>query len=806
MSGTLQPLLDDLAAGWRSLRRSRGSAGVTVVSLALGMDACSLIFSAVYTVLVRPLPFAAPERLVEINELDAQHRPGQVRPENYSTLIGVGLFEDATAYLRAEGALAFNVSSGTEPERVAGAIVSENFFRLLGLRAANGRTFQAEDEHAPVAVVSDTFWRRALGADPGLVGRPLRVNGRLYTVVGILPPGVSFPGNTEIWVPGPFEPRQVFNDGVQLYPSVQVIARLRPGATAAAADRALRGLAGQLLNPLAAAGGASAVPLQESLGKNLRPALFLLSAAVGLVLLLACVNLANWLLLRAAARQRDFAVRLALGASRGRLLRQLAAEGLVFAVLGAAGGLALHALGTGLLRRILPAELTFAAAAGPVAVPVLAFAGLFVLGTAVLCGLLPGLQVAGRDLIETLGGAGHRASGGRGVQRIQGVLIAGELALALALLSGATAVLRTVAELLQADLGFRPAGVLTARLSLSGEAYQDDPSRQELFRHFLERAAAAPGVARVGLADGLPLAGGGIEAPYQLEGQAPPEPGEFRSVKRIAVAGSYFEALGMSAVRGRLLGPGDRAGTAPVVVVDENFARAAWPGEDPLGRRFQLFTSLPEVVGVVRPVQTEELGRPPAGVAFVPLGQLDSFVLPHAFVAARTDGPAHALEPGLRQALREIDPGLPLSEVQTFDERAKGAISQQRLTLALLAGFAVASLALSAVGLSNVMSLFVRHREQEIGIRRALGAQDGAVVRLVLRRGAALILAGLCGGLALAATLARGLGGLVAGLHSGGVTALSAAAAVLAAVALAAVLVPARRAVRLDPLTILRNE
>jgi putative ABC transport system permease protein len=805
VSRPLQSLFDDLAAGWRSLRLSRGSAGVAVVSLALGMGACSLVFSAVYSVLVRPLPFAAPERLVAIDELDAQGRLGQVRPENYSTVTGVGLFEDATAYLRAEGPLAFNVSADAEPERVAGAIVSENFFRLLGLRAASGRTIQAGDEYAPVAVVSDTFWRRAFGGDPGLVGRPLRVNGRLYTVVGILSPGVSFPGNAELWVPGPFEPRQVFNDGVELYPSVQVIARLHPGTTAAAADRALRGLAGQLLNPLAAAGGASAVPLQESLGRNLRPPLLLLSAAVGLVLLLACINLANWLLLRAAARQRDFAVRLALGASRGRLLRQLTAEGLAFAVLGAAGGLALYALGTGLLRRILPAELT-AVTTGQAALPVLGIAGLLVLGTAVLCGLLPGLQVARRDLIATLGGAGHRASGGRGLQRVQGVLIAGELALALALLSGATAVLRTVAELLQEDLGFRPAGVLTARLSLSGEAYQDDPSRQELFRRFLERAAAAPGVGAVGLADGLPLAGGGIEAPYQLEGQAPPEPGEFRSVKRIAVAGSYFEALGISAVRGRLLGPGDRAGAAPVVVVDETFARAAWPGEDPLGRRFQLFAAFPEVVGVVRPVQTEELGHRSAGVAFVPLGQLDSFVLPHAFVAARTDGPAHALEPGLRQALRELDPGLPLSEVQTFDERAKGAISQQRLTLALLAGFAVASLALSAVGLSNVMALFVRHREQEIGIRRALGARDGAVVGLVLRRGAGLILAGLCGGVALAVALARGLGGLVVGLRSGGFTALAAAAVVLAAVALAAVLVPARRAVRLDPLATLRQE
>ena len=804
-----QDLWQDLRYGARKLRKSPGFTLVAVMTLALGIGANTAVFSVVNAVLLRPLPYKDPERLVRLSEYSEKIPEISVSYPNF-----LDWREQQTSFelMAAMQPGSYNLSGEGEPERLAGGHVSPEFFKVLGVEPALGRSF-TEEENRPgvgrVAVISHSLWQRRFGSDPGILGRALTLNGEPYTVVGVTRRGFVYGAPTDVYVPlGSLVDRQMLmRDN---HSGIYVLARMKPGVTAEGALREMQTIAARL-----AGNGVALRPLSEFFVGDVRPALLVLLGAVGLVLLIACANVANLLLARAATRGREIALRTALGASRLRVMRQLLVESVLLSLAGGAAGLLLAVWGVGFLRTAAEENLPPTAEVG-LDSNVLLFTFLVSILTGIVFGFAPALQASRADLNSALKEGARSQTGGRSRQRVRSALIVAEVALSLLLLIGAGLLLKSFAHLREAPLGFEPAGLLTMQVSRSVGKGQPPAGAAAYFDQMRERVGALPGVKAVAYGEGLPQLGASVTI-AGVDGRHRLEQYEGSLAVRYITSPGYLEAMGIRLVRGRFFDERDTLKSQRVAVVDEELARALFPGEDPIGQRLAGFASegIPpaEIVGLVEHVNNygvseTEAVKPQVYFAFkqIPERVVGDVIGRGVFVTARTEGDPAALAPAVRRESSAIDPAQPVYRVRTMEEVMAGSIATQRLSATLLAFFAAVALLLAAVGIYGVMSYMVTQRRHEIGVRLALGAQGRDVLRMVVGQGMLLTLVGLGLGLAGALALTRLMASLLYGVSATDPYIFAAVPLVLAAVALLSNLVPARRAMRVDPLVALRHE
>jgi putative ABC transport system permease protein len=789
----------------RTLRRSPGFALVAVVTLALGIGANTAIFSVVDAVLVRPLPFSEPERLVSVSELT----PGAKREE---FAVAPATFLDWRAGVRSFSSVAawqtrwLNLTGSGEPSRLRAAAVSASLFSTLGVSPALGRGFGPESEQPgndAVVVLGNGLWRERFGGDPRVVGTTVSMDGRPYVVAGVMPPEFRFPEEAEMWVPLAFSAEQATSHGAHM---LSVVGRLAPGATLDGARAEVQGVARRLAveSPETNQGwSADAVSLDQALVGRVRPALLVLLGSVGMILLIACANVGNLLLARAAARGREMSVRAALGAGRGRLVRQLLVESLVLALLGGAAGVGVAAWG---VRLVVAAAAGSVPRAAEVTVDgrVLLFTFAVAALAGVLFGLAPALHTARGDLHAGLKEGGRGGSSGVRARRVRAGLVVAEVALSMVLLAGAGLLLRSFARLVSTDPGFRTEQVLTASLNLPRGRYADSIAQLAFLRAARERIGAIPGVRQVAAVTTLPLWGPAMGVGIAIEGRPVARPEDLPSGGFDAVTPGYFEAMGIRLVRGRALAETDREGTPPVAVLSESLARRLFPGEDPIGKRIvptDAQRTTREVVGVVADVRHGSMGADPEPRLYVSMYQTPG---PRIFFAVRTAGDPAAVAVALRREVLSVDPSQP-AETRTMEEVVSRSVAGPRFGTMLLGGFAGVGLLLAAIGLYGVVSYSVATRTREIGIRMALGAGPRQVLAGVLRHGMGMAGLGLVLGLAAALAAARLLGSMLYGVSAADPAVFAVVPVLLAAVALLASWLPGLRATRVDPAVAFRE-
>ena len=813
----MKSVIWELRSAVRSLGKSRGFALVGAVTLALGIGANTAIFSVLNAVLLTPLPYRDPERIAMIwsrwtgwdktwvSEAELLDYRSQSR-----LLHGVAAWADTNA----------NLTGKSEPERVAAAQVTANLFEVLGVPALVGRSFSAEEElegRDQVVVLSHGLWQRRFGGDRSLIGTAIEVNGRPCTVVGVMPPGFRLPldykseAPTELWMPLVMDRAELSRGNHGLYS----VARLAPGATAKQASAELQSLTAgwtrQGLYPEEMRFEAFAVAVTEEVAGSIRPALLMLLGAVGFLLLITCANVANLQLVRTEARQRELAIRAAIGAGRGRLLRQLLAESLVLSAAGGALGVALAWAAIRALWIWNPSNLprvTEAAIDGRV----LLFALGAILVTGLLFGLPPAFKASRTDLIDALKEAAPNVGSGRAGTRARSLVVIAEMALAVVLVIGAGLMLRSFWELQKIDPGFDAHNLLTLQLSLSPADYPEPDQVVALYDRLLVRVRSLPVVERAGTVRVLPLASTMGDWGIDIEGRVEPHGEHFKGDWQVASEG-YLEAMKIRLLQGRLLSAADRADSVPVAVINQTMARRYWPGAAPIGARFRLGSDgespWVEIVGVVADVRHNGITAAVPEKFYIPQSQ---FALSTGF-AARTmtlvvrsaTDPLGLVGP-IRRQIRELDPSLPISQIQTMEQVLSASVSEPRFTALLLGLFAALSLILAAVGIYGVMAYLVSRRTYEIGIRMVLGATPAEIHRLVLRHGLAVGLIGVLLGIGLAHALSRFLTSLLYGISPTDPATFIAVPALLILVALCASIVPARRATRVDPMIALRAE
>jgi len=822
-------LLQDLKIAFRGFRRSPGFTAVAVLTLALGIGATTAIYSAVNAVLLSPLPYSQPERLVRLYEENLERgwpRFGVSPQDFHDWRESVERFDLLAAYAYGSA----NMQSEGEAFRVELVRVSPELFPLLGIAPLRGRTFAA-GEDAPgkdrVAVVSSRFWRRELEGDPEVLGRELSLDGERYVVVGVMPPEMTFPvAETDVWLPLPRNPDAL---GSRDSRWLGAVARLAPGATLEGASAELGSVTERLAAryPNTNKGWTSTiVPFDEWVVGDARSRLLTLWAAVGLVLLIACANVANLLLTRASGRAREIATRTALGAGKRRLVRQLLAESIALSFTGAAGGLILAYA----VVAVLPAMAPDLPRAGEISVDgsVLGFTVLLALVAGILFGLAPALHAARADLTAALkeGGA---AAGGSGTHGIERSLVVAELALALVLLVGAGLLARSFAGLLNVDPGFDPSGVLTFRIapplradldvddrSVAFERYVDERDRMAVrWDGLLDELGALPGVRSVGAISHLPVGGRYWLEGITVEDDTPRASGDQPpGVLARVVTPGYFDTLRIAVRAGRAPGRQDVAGGRLVAAVNEAAAERFWPGRSALGSRFTLDDPAdPDalwyaVVGVVGDVRLEDLETAPEPAVYLPFRQARTGMGGDwgLSVVLRTDGAPEALVDDVRARVRTLEPSLPVFQIRTLSTLVSDSLAPRRFTLALLGGFAILALILSVVGIYGVISHMVRRREHDLGVRVALGAGRREVMSSILGQVLLLTAVGVSLGLAGAFVLTRFLAGFVWGVSTADPWTFGVLAAALAGVALVAGYLPARRAAGLHPAAVLRKE
>ncbi len=812
----MDSLILDLRYAIRTLLKAPGFTLVALLTLALGIGANTAIFSVVDAVLLRPYAFPEPDRLVQVNSL-AHGSVASVSPADFLDWQKMARSFTAIAALdRADMAL----SREGPAEELRGATVTGDFFRILGVAPALGRAFTAEEEtygRDHEVILSDALWRVRFGADRRVVGRAIRLDGQPWQVVGVMPRGFAFPSEAQMWVPLTWSPELAAMRGGHY---LDVIGRLRPGATVDAASREMASVSDRIhadhpdVNIQWSAGVQS---FRDAMVGDVRPTLLVLLGAVGIVLLIACVNVANLLLSRGTGRAREHAVRAALGASTARLARGVMAESLWLGFAGAALGLALAAWGTDAVVAMAPEGVPGIAGAH-VDLRVLCFAACLGLLASVLFGLLPAWRATNVwSLAERLRDGGAAVGGRHGRRSRQGLVLA-EVALAVVLVVGAGLLLKSFVRLRSVDPGFDPRGVLTFDVSLPDATKPAEASL--FFGSLVGRLRALPGVQSVGGIFGLPLRDFGYGATlHELDGhELSPQEHEAGVVPEIrVVTPDFFRTMGIQLVRGRVFSDADRAGTQPVAVVSETAARRMWGAVDPLGHHFTLGTQLGLgkdharagglVVGVVRDVKDESLAEEGRPWVYVVHAQ---FPVPYLSLAVRTGGRPEALVGPARAALAAVDPDVPMAAVRTMGEWISTSMASRRFYSWLIGVFAALALGLAAVGVYGVLSQTVGERTREIGLRVALGAAPAEVTALVVRQGVAPAALGVGVGLAVALLLTRALQAYLAPLlfsvGPADLTTYAAVAALIFAVALLAAWIPARRAARVDPLTALRSE
>ncbi|HEX9704549.1 MAG TPA: ABC transporter permease [Gemmatimonadales bacterium] len=798
----MDALLQDLRYAFRSLRRQPGFAAVVVLTLGIGIGANTTIFSVVNGVLIRPLPYREPDQLVMLwtmlpnfgREVSSLPDFRDWRDQNTS-FTDVAASVTATAAVMGEG----------EPERVRVGNVTANFFHTLGVSAALGRGFTPDEEipNSRVVIVSHGFWRQRLGGRSNVVGETLRLSGLPHTIVGIAPPGFRFGTDVQLWVPL----NTADQNAGRRNDFLTIVARKKPGVTTERAQAEISGIMrhlGEEYQNTNLGVDAQVISLHEQVVGDIRPALLVFMGAVGLVLLIACANVASLMLARAAAREREMAVRAALGAGRGRLILQTLTESVVLSLGGATLGLVLAVWGVAALRHAQPGNLP---RVETIAVDgrVLAFTLLLALAVAVLFGLAPALRLAATDLSDRLRDGARAVTGGTGLRETRGMLVLAEVALAVLLLAGAGLLIRSFDKLQRVDVGVRPEEVLTAALAPPAVKYAEMPEVTEFHARLLEELPRAPGVRDAALVNNPPVSGGAGYNAFVVEGRPVLAPGaSVPDAQRYVATPEFFRVLSIPLIRGRFFTAQDREGAVGVAIINETMARKHFTGEDPLGRRLSMngrdwYT----IVGIVGDTRQEGVVDEPYAQMYFPYAQLPQRAV---YVVLRTAGDPLAAVGSLRQTVKSLDPEIPLYNIAAAQQLIDRSIARPRVNAALLSVFAAVALVLAAIGIYGVLSYAVAQRTREIGVRMALGAHARDVVRLIVRQGMLPVVAGLGVGLVTALAATRLMGKLLYGVGPDDPVTFVVIAGVLTAVALVAALLPARRATRVDPMVALRTE
>jgi putative ABC transport system permease protein len=808
----MSTLIQDVKYGLRMLARNPGFTAVAVLTLALGIGANTAIFSVVNAALLKPLPYNDADRLVMVWEQN---------PERgwYRNIVSAANFLDwrkqnhvFTQMAAADPQVTFNLSGTGRPEEVWGEQVTTNLFSLLGVRPMLGRDFLPEEDKPGgprVVLLGHGLWQSRYGGDRKLIGQQILLNGESYTVIGVMPRSFYFPPfwreliKVDLWVAGLdlSQPDRTWHEDF-------AVARLKPGVGLAQAQAEMNTIASRIVqeHPEDKGWGVGLVSLREQTVGETRTALLVLFGAVAFVLMIACANVANLMLARATAREKEIALRTALGASRGGLIRQFLTESLLLALAGAGVGLWLAYWGISALVALAPQSL-----ANLVNIEmddrVLGFALAIACLTTLLFGLVPAIGASKPDLNASLKEGGRTSNQGARHRRLRGVLVACEFALALILLIGAGLMIKTLVMLGQVDLGFNTKNVLTMRIPLLGPKYQDPRRQVEFFSQLVDRVAALTGVQYASVSRGLPVEGWSGQD-FVTEDNPSPGPNEVPDANYLAIGPDYFRVMSIPLLEGRFFTNQDTQTSTKVVIVNEKLARSEWPGQNPIGKRLKMGPGnwpWMTVVGVVGNVKTQWPDEHFFREIYVPYTQYPWVVAPRHLIV-RTTANAAAITAGIRRIVAELDKDQPVSDVRPLAEVVGLADAQQRFSMLLLGIFAFLAVALASVGIYGVMSYAVTRRTHEIGVRMALGATRSDVLRLVVREGMALATAGTVAGLAAALALTRFLSSLLYGVRPIDPLTFAAVSAVLASIALLACYIPARRATRVDPTVALRYE
>ncbi|MGH9779102.1 MAG: ABC transporter permease [Candidatus Acidiferrales bacterium] len=826
----METLWQDLRYGARQLARSPGFTVVAVLTLALGIGANTAIFSVVHAVLLEPLPFPNSDRLVALSGQSPIPSPGLGLTEVEYLRIRSG--SETLEGLGGHFAFQMTLSGAGEPRRVRTGLVTSELFSVLGVQPILGRVFLEEEQgtqNIQSAILSHELWQAEFGGASDVLGRSILLNARPFTVVGVMPRGFRLPSElgaadpAQIWVPLPFD-RENPNWGSHY---LNGVGRLRPGVEAKQADAEVKTIVRRLAQERPEAYDVGLTvglrPLRSDLTAESRQGLLVLLGAVGLVLLIACANVANLLLARATAREKEFAVRAALGGGRMRLVRQLLTESLLLGALGGAAGLLLALWGFGFILGLAPGSLPRAVEAG-VNAPLLAFAAGVSVLTILLFGLAPALRTTALDIHKSLKEEGRGLSLGSSRQRLLRGFVVAQVALAVVLTIGAGLLLESFWRLLHVDTGFNPSNLLTAQVTLPGAVYRERQQVSEFYARLLQETGRLPGATAVAAVNRAPLRGWGGDTFFDVEGR----PTAQEDAPRYASYGSqpphmafravtpgYFSTLGIRLLKGRALQEGDGFEGPLAVVVNETLAQRFFKAEEPLGKRLRLYWSVDqrgewaEIVGVVADSKLVGLDEEKKAELYVTVAQaprLGGWVPRDITLLVRTPGEPQALAEPVRQVVRQLDSALPVYNVQTMDEIISGTVARPRFTMTLVSLFAAVALLLAAVGIYGVIAYSVNQRLHEIGIRLALGAQPTSILMLVVGKGMLLVLVGLLAGVGGALGLTRFLATLLFGVSPTNPMTYGGVAVLLGLVALAACWMPARRAMRVDPMVALRYE
>ncbi|MBO0857869.1 MAG: ABC transporter permease [Chloracidobacterium sp.] len=804
-------LWQDLRYGERMLLKQPGFTLIAVLTLALGIGANTAIFSLVNTVLLRPLPLPEPERLMTFNHSAPAQGLSELNLNNAHFAFyrdRSHMFEKMAAYESAE----FALTGAGDPEVLAGAAVTFNYFDVLGQSPLHGRTFLPEEDRPGanhVVILSYGLWRMRFGGDLNILGQSIKLDNVPTTVVGIMPPGFDFPhpaeranmfDHVQLWVPEGLNPQNTSHN------NLLAVGRLKPGGAIADAKREITELlpdfAKQFNQTFSEDTTTVMIPLEQRIVGEVRMPLLVLLGAVAAVLLIACVNLANLLLARAASRSRELAVRQCLGASGLRIARQLLTESLMLAGAGAAGGLLLAAWSVDTLKRVETANIPRLESA-KLDPSTLLFTLIVTLLTGLLCGLAPAWRGARANLQEAIK-EGARGSVAGVNRRLNNAFVVSQLALSLILLIGAALLLQSFRNLLAVDPGFRPENVLMGHVSLPENRYTTKTQVSRFYEQLLDRVRSLPGVQAAELTRVTPFSGNGVGGPFTVEGHEPGPGAVAKDAWLRSVTPGYFAAMGMPIKTGRSFQPSDTDTSPPVAIVDEKLARMYWPQGDPTGKRLRIGGGdWMTIVGVVPSVKNRKLDEDTKPYVYFPASQ---WVSRNMSLVVRSQNDPSALIPAIRRQVASLDAELPLFDVRTIDQSIARTLATKRLTNLLLAGFAITALLLALLGVYGVMSLNVGNRTSEFGIRMALGAQAGDVLKLVIRQGMKLVMTGALLGLGGALALTQLLKTLLFGVSATDPLTFVTIALLLTFIALLACWIPARRATKVDPLIALRSE
>ena len=781
---------------------------LVVLILGLGIGVNTAIFSIVYAVALKPLPFAEPSRLVAIHGGRSTNSDVALAYPDF-----VDFRDQATGIEQMGGYTSGGVTltGNGDPDALDASFVTPDFFQVLGVKPLTGRLFQPSDNvkgAAPVAILSEAVWRRRFAADPGVIGRGITIDRTGFTIVGVMAQDFEFPyqaDRVEIWLPtiaDPFVASLMDGRGASF---LYAIGRLKPGVTVGQAESELAAIAVRLAQqyPTSNAGRTiAAVPLHDDIVNDYRRGLVLLLGAVGVVLLIACANVANLLLARGAARHKEIAIRVALGAGRPRLIRQLLIEALAFSIAAGLVGIILSLWGVAALVAATPLDIPRLQSAR-VDTTVLAFATFVSMATGIIFGVAPALQLSRPDHGEALNEAGRGSSGSRAARTGRALVVA-EIALSLVLLTGAGLLVRSFLQLQRVEPGFVPQRAVTMQLLLPGSRYPGEADQIRFFRQVHDRMTASPGVQSAAVSTTLPMSGSNLGAGFTVDDHPVANPADRPTAAGFAISPDYFATMGIQLVRGRVFTARDDENGPPVAIINETMARRFWPNEDPVGRRLTSYAGVSrEIVGIVRDVKNRDLAENAGPQLYTPYVQRP---WPFLAVVARTTGDPVGLAATLRQAVASVDPDLAAADVRTIDDYLAQSVATPRFNATLIAGFAVLAVFLAGCGLYGVMSYAVVQRSREIGIRMALGAQPGDVRGMVVSQALKMGLAGLIVGLAGAFAAARLLDNLLFGIGSSDPATFATMCGLLLGVVLVAAYVPARRATRVDPMVALRAE